>query len=44
MSDPSESRFDDSHEIVDPSLAQTRNELSGLSEKVRDLARQLGKS
>jgi flagellar biogenesis protein FliO len=43
-SDQSESRFDDSHEVVDPSLTQTRNELSGLSEKVRDLARQLGKS
>jgi flagellar biogenesis protein FliO len=35
--------FDSSHELMDPSLNQTRDELSGLSQKVRDLARQLGR-
>jgi flagellar biogenesis protein FliO len=34
--------FDSTHEIRDPSLSQTRKELDGLSDKVRDLARQLG--
>jgi len=42
----SDESFDDSNEIVDapadPSLETTRKELSGLSEKVRDLARQIG--
>jgi flagellar biogenesis protein FliO len=37
-----ETPFDSSHEINDPSIAATRQELSGLSEKVKDLARQLG--
>ncbi len=36
--------FDPTHEIVDPAIAQTRDELSGLSQKVRDLAKQLGRS
>lgn len=35
--------FDPSHEIIDPSISRTRDELSGLSQKVRDLARQLGR-
>jgi flagellar biogenesis protein FliO len=41
---PPDERFDDSHEIPaeDPSLEATRKELAGLSEKVRDVARQLG--
>jgi len=41
---PPEERFDDSHEIPaeDPSLEATRKELAGLSDKVRDVARQLG--
>ena len=34
--------FDPTHELPDPSLAQTQKDLSGLSEKVRDLTRQLG--
>ncbi|MDP9173024.1 MAG: flagellar biosynthetic protein FliO [Planctomycetota bacterium] len=38
----SESTFDPTHEINDPSVVTTRNELSDLSEKVKDLARQLG--
>jgi flagellar biogenesis protein FliO len=42
---PDES-FDESNEVAaapaDPSLETTRKELSGLSEKVRDLARQIG--
>ncbi|MGD0463244.1 MAG: flagellar biosynthetic protein FliO [Tepidisphaeraceae bacterium] len=39
-----EERFDDSHEIIadDPTLETTRRELAGLSDKVRDVARQLG--
>jgi flagellar biogenesis protein FliO len=39
-----EERFDESNEIAasDPSLEATRKELAGLSEKVRDVARQLG--
>ena len=40
--DDADSNFDPTHEINDPSLLATRKELSGLSEKVRDLARQLG--
>jgi len=36
--------FDPTHELIDPSLSQTRRELSGLSERVRDLARQLGRA
>jgi flagellar biogenesis protein FliO len=43
-SEPADARFDPSHELVDPSLAQTRDELSGLSQKVRDLAKQLGRT
>jgi flagellar biogenesis protein FliO len=41
---PPEEQFDDSHEIPadDPSLEATQKELAGLSEKVRDVARQLG--
>jgi flagellar biogenesis protein FliO len=41
---PPGERFDDSHEIPaeDPSLEATRKELAGLSDKVRDVARQLG--
>jgi flagellar biogenesis protein FliO len=39
-----DARFDPSHELVDPALAQTRDELSGLTQKVRDLAKQLGGS
>ena len=40
----SEGRFDDSHDVIadDPSLEATRKELAGLSDKVRDVARQLG--
>lgn len=34
--------FDPSHEIHDPSFDATRQELSGLSQKVKDIARQLG--
>jgi flagellar biogenesis protein FliO len=39
-----EEQFDDSHELPteDPSLEATRKELAGLSDKVRDVARQLG--
>jgi flagellar biogenesis protein FliO len=43
-SEPADARFDPSHELVDPSLSQTRDELSGLSQKVRDLAKQLGRT
>ncbi len=43
-SDDSDSTFDSTHEINDPSILATRKELSGLSEKVRDLAKQLGNS
>jgi flagellar biogenesis protein FliO len=41
---PSDEHFDDSHEIPaeDSSLEATRKELAGLSDKVRDVARQLG--
>ena len=45
---PAESAFDPTHEIngstpqnSDPALCETRNELAGLSDKVRELARQL---
>ncbi len=48
----SEEPFDDSHDINleapppvdDPSLEATRKELAGLSHKVRDVARQLGRA
>ncbi|HEX4055440.1 MAG TPA: flagellar biosynthetic protein FliO [Tepidisphaeraceae bacterium] len=48
----SEERFDESHEINadappvvdDPALEATRKELAGLSHKVRDVARQLGRA
>ena len=36
--------FDSSHELPDPELAEARQELSGLSEKVRDLVKQLGRA
>jgi flagellar biogenesis protein FliO len=39
-----DARFDPTHELTDPSLTETRDELSGLSQKVRDLAKQLGRS
>jgi flagellar biogenesis protein FliO len=38
---PAEAVFDPSHEINDGALSETQNELVGLSDKVRDLARQL---
>lgn len=45
---PADAAFDPTHEIAgatreisDPALSATRNELAGLSDKVRDLARQL---
>ena len=38
---PAEAMFDPSHEINHPALSQTQNELVGLSDKVRNLARQL---
>jgi flagellar biogenesis protein FliO len=38
---PAGAAFDPTHEINDPALCETRNELSGLSDKVRELARQL---
>jgi len=38
---PAEAVFDPSHEINDPALSETHHELVGLSDKVRDLARQL---
>jgi len=41
---PADAAFDPTHELIDPSLSQTRKELSGLSEKVRDLARQMGRA
>jgi flagellar biogenesis protein FliO len=43
-SSPPEEHFDDSHEINadDPSFEATRKELAGLTDKVRDVARQLG--
>jgi flagellar biogenesis protein FliO len=38
---PAEGAFDPTHEINDPALCETHNELAGLSDKVRELARQL---
>jgi flagellar biogenesis protein FliO len=38
---PADGAFDATHEINDPALCETRNELAGLSDKVRELARQL---
>jgi flagellar biogenesis protein FliO len=40
---PEETAFDPTHEINDPAAEQTQRELAGLSDKVRDLARQLGR-
>ena len=34
--------FDSTHEIHDPAIDATRQELSGLSRKLKDLAKQLG--
>lgn len=39
----SEAPFDASHELNEPALSQTRDELSGLAQKVRALANQLGR-
>jgi flagellar biogenesis protein FliO len=41
---PAHAQFDPTHELPDASVAQTQKELSGLSEKVRDLTRQLGRA
>jgi flagellar biogenesis protein FliO len=38
---PCDAAFDPTHEINDPALIQTQNELTCLSEKARELARQL---
>jgi hypothetical protein len=40
---PEETPFDPTHEINDPTAEQTQRELAGLSDKVRDLAKQLGR-
>jgi hypothetical protein len=36
--------FDSSHELPDAELSEARQELTGLSEKVRDLVKQLGQT
>jgi flagellar biogenesis protein FliO len=41
---PPPERFDDSHELNDPAVESTQKELSDLSEKVRDLAKQIGRA
>jgi flagellar biogenesis protein FliO len=39
-----EPEFDETHEMNDPALADTQRELTGLSQKVRDLANELGRA